>query len=66
MTLEEKMMLLEKKDRKCPENLIPDWNIKNDYRNKYAMIGSQEKTCDIKVSNIDYSIVKSQCLIVQS
>ena len=38
------MMLLEKKnDRKCPENLIPDWNIKNDYRNKYAMIGSQEK-----------------------
>ena len=44
MTLEEKMMLLEKEnDRKCPENLILDWNIKNDYRNKYAMIGSQEK-----------------------
>ena len=38
-----KMMRLEKNDCKCPENLIPDWNIKNDYRNKCAMIGSQKK-----------------------
>ena len=57
-----KMMLPEKNDHKCPENMIPDWNIKKILQKK-AMIGSQKK---MRYQSLKYRLFNSEVSMLDS